>query len=189
MENVLIVSNTGATLQILSLLLKMQTFSRIVTTKDAAESRHSLICDRFDLIVIDTPMSDEFGLDFARYATEQSDAGIILITPAEVIHDVNEEVEKTGVFVLPKPIGPEYFYQAVKLLDTTRRAMRDLRQENRDLQNKLRELRVVDRAKCVLIQYLNMTEAQAHRHIEKQSMDLRQNRVVTAENILKTYEN
>ena len=38
------------------------------------------------------------------------------------------------------------------------------------------------------LQNLNMTEQQAHRYIEKQSMDLRQSRVVTAESILKTYE-
>ena len=63
-----------------------------------------------------------------------------------------------------------------------------LKFQNQKLQNKLEEIRLIDRAKCVLIQYLNMTEQQAHRYIEKQSMDLRQSRVVTAESILKTYE-
>ncbi|MBO5438043.1 MAG: ANTAR domain-containing protein, partial [Thermoguttaceae bacterium] len=33
-----------------------------------------------------------------------------------------------------------------------------------------------DRAKCVLIEYLNMTEADAHRYIEKQAMDLRRSK-------------
>ena len=46
----------------------------------------------------------------------------------------------------------------------------------------------MDRAKCVLIQYLNMTETQAHRYIEKQAMDLRTTRRQIAEGILKTYE-
>ena len=63
-----------------------------------------------------------------------------------------------------------------------------LKFQNQKLQNKLEEIRLINRAKCVLIQYLNMTEQQAHRYIEKQSMDLRQSRVVTAESILKTYE-
>ena len=63
-----------------------------------------------------------------------------------------------------------------------------LKFQNQKPQNKLEEIRLIDRAKCVLIQYLNMTEQQAHRYIEKQSMDLRQSRVVTAESILKTYE-
>ena len=63
-----------------------------------------------------------------------------------------------------------------------------LKFQNQKLQDKLEEIRLINRAKCVLIQYLNMTEQQAHRYIEKQSMDLRQSRVVTAESILKTYE-
>ena len=52
----------------------------------------------------------------------------------------------------------------------------------------VREVRLVARAKCILMQYLNMTEAQAHRYIEKQAMDMRLSRLNVAENILKTYE-
>ncbi|MBP5753857.1 MAG: ANTAR domain-containing protein, partial [Treponema sp.] len=49
-------------------------------------------------------------------------------------------------------------------------------------------IRIVDRAKLILIQVLKMTESQAQHYIEKQSMDLRQTRLTTAENILRTYE-
>ena len=63
-----------------------------------------------------------------------------------------------------------------------------LQRENVKLQQKIEEIRLVDRAKCCLIQYLNMTEAQAHRHIEKQAMDTRRTRREVAEGILQTYE-
>ena len=46
----------------------------------------------------------------------------------------------------------------------------------------------MDRAKCVLIQYLGMTEEQAHRQIEKQAMDTRQTKAAIARAILATYE-
>lgn len=65
----------------------------------------------------------------------------------------------------------------------------NLKNQNQKLQNKIDEIRLINRAKCVLIQCLSMTEQQAHRYIEKQSMDLRQSRSTTAESILKTYEN
>ena len=42
--------------------------------------------------------------------------------------------------------------------------------ENTKLKKKLEELRLVDRAKCMLIAYEGMSETQAHRHIEKQAM-------------------
>ncbi|MGB4438219.1 MAG: ANTAR domain-containing protein, partial [Sedimentibacter sp.] len=54
--------------------------------------------------------------------------------------------------------------------------------------HKIEEIRIVTRAKCVLIQYLNMTENQAHRYIEKQAMDMRTTREEISLSILKTYE-
>ena len=60
--------------------------------------------------------------------------------------------------------------------------------ENLQLKNKINELRIVDRAKSVLMQYLNMTEAQAHHFIVKQAMNMRMTKAQIAQNILKTYE-
>ncbi len=188
MDSVLIVSNTHTTMEIISGMLSSGMFSRIVTAQNGAEGRRDLIDDEFDLIIIDTPLPDELGDDLSLYAAETSAAGIILIVRQEVLADIDTSVEDAGVFVLPKPVSPEFFYQAVKLLTASRRRVMKLESENLQLQKKISEIRLVDRAKCILIQYLNMTEVQAHRYIEKQSMDLRQSRVVTAQNILKTYE-
>ena len=63
-----------------------------------------------------------------------------------------------------------------------------LESENMKLQKKIEEIRLIDRAKCILIQYLQMTEQQAHKYIEKQAMNLRQSKVSVAESLLKTYE-
>jgi response regulator NasT len=188
MDSVLIVSNTSSTLGIISELLKSQTFSRLVTVQNGGEARRQLIDTDFELIIIDTPLTDEFGDDFALRAAEATSAGIILITRTETLYDMSEAVEEAGVFVLSKPIGPEFFYQSVKLLNASRKRLLKYQNENQKLQAKVHEIQIIDRAKYALIQYLNMTEAQAHRYIEKQSMDLRQSKLVTAENVLKTYE-
>ena len=50
-------------------------------------------------------------------------------------------------------------------------------------------MKIVNRAKSMLMQYLNLTEEQAHRHIQKQAMDLRKTQRTVAEDILKTYQN
>ncbi len=188
MDSVLIVSNTNTTLGIISDMLQSQMFTRIMTMQNGAEARRTLISDDFDVIIIDTPLPDEFGDDFALYASEQTNAGIILIVKTDMLQEIAGVVEDAGVFTLPKPVSPDFFYQAVKLLTASRRRVMTLEDENEKLQKKIAEIRLVDRAKCGLIQYLNMTEPQAHRYIEKQAMDLRQSRTLTAENILKTYE-
>lgn len=63
-----------------------------------------------------------------------------------------------------------------------------LKKENSRLVQRLEDIRVITRAKCLLIEYLNMSELAAHKYIEKQAMDLRITKKEVANRILKTYE-
>ena len=187
MDSVLIVSNTNTTMGIISSMLQSQAFDRIVTTQDGSEARRYLLDGDFDLVIIDTPLLSELGDDFAVHAAETTNSGIILVVPVEKLEDIAMRTEDEGVFVLPKPLTPESFYQAAKLLMATKRRLAKLEEENRRLQRKLDETRTVDRAKCLLIERLKMTEPQAHRHIEKIAMDSRQSRMEVAEDIIRKY--
>ena len=66
--------------------------------------------------------------------------------------------------------------------------MLGIHNENKKLSRRLEDMGLIDRAKCVLIQVLGMTEPQAHRYIEKQAMDMRVSKRQVAEELLKTYE-
>ena len=76
------------------------------------------------------------------------------------------------------------FYQAVLACASRRRILGFTMKILASI--KIEEIRLVDRAKCALIQYLSFTEQQAHRHIEKQAMDMYYKKVALG--ILKTYE-
>jgi response regulator NasT len=69
------------------------------------------------------------------------------------------------------------------------RRINAIKNENRMLIQKIEDIRIIDRAKCILISHLSLSEPDAHRYIEKQAMDMRQTRRKVAEEILKTYEN
>ena len=84
-----------------------------------------------------------------------------MIVKSELADDVSAKVEEFGILVVPKPVGRALFYQSLKLISATRRRILNLKQENVKLQKKIEEIRLVDRAKCVLIQHLHFTEAQA----------------------------
>jgi response regulator NasT len=92
------------------------------------------------------------------------------------------------VFVVPKHCSRQFFFQSLRLAGAARSRLLVLHRENARLQTAIEEIRIVDRAKCALIQCLMMTEPQAHRHIEKQAMDLRVSKLDVAKTILKTYE-
>ncbi len=172
---------------IISSLLRSQAFSRIVTSQDGNDARRHLVDGDFDLVIIVTPLSNEPGDDVALHAAENTSSGVFLVVDAERLDSIASYVEDSGVFVLPKPISPELFYQAAKLLSASRARIQQIEAENQRLQKKLEETRIVGKAKCLLIERLKMTEEQAHRHIEKLAMDTRRSRLAVAEDILRRY--
>ncbi len=157
-------------------------------TRNGSEARRILIENSYDIIIINTPLADEFGHDLALYASTNTVSGLILIVKSEIYEEICDRVEDYGILVLSKPLSRQTFYSAVKLVSATQKRLLILEKENMKLQKKIEEIRLVDRAKCVLIQYLNMTEAEAHRYIEKQAMDMRKTKKTIAENILNTYD-
>ncbi len=188
MNSVLIVSNSNKSVENLSQLLNSNGSYEIYSANSGSEARRLVNNSDYDLVIINTPLPDEFGNNLAVTITEISASGIILIVKSEVADDVSAKVDDYGVLVVPKPIIRQFFFQALKLSLASKKRILGLKSENIHLQGKIEEIRTVTRAKCILIQYLNMTESQAHRYIEKQAMDLRETRLQVAINILKTYE-
>ena len=64
-----------------------------------------------------------------------------------------------------------------------------VQKENVRLKKQIDDIRLINRAKYILMEYLSMTEAQAHRYLEKQAMDMRITKAEVAKSILSTYEN
>lgn len=188
MDSVLVVASSEKGRDILSELLGTGAFSQIITAGSGSEARRILVQNDFDLVVINAPLSDEYGHELALMAIDTTWAGVILIVKNEMVDEISAKVENFGVFVMGRPIGRQFFYQALKLMAASHKRITGLKNENIKLQKKIEDIRLIDRAKCVLIQYLNMTEPQAHRYIEKQAMDMRITRAEVAQGILKTYE-
>jgi len=188
-NSALIVSGSDKGIELIAQLLNSDAKTHIVSAKSGTEARRLINAADYDLIVINTPLPDEFGDDFAVTITEISTSGVILIVKNEMADDVSARVELSGVLTVPKPIIRQVFMQAQKLALASKNRIMSLKNENISLHQKIEEIRLVTRAKCVLIQYLDMTESQAHRYIEKQAMDMRATRQEIAQNILKTYEN
>lgn len=188
MEKILIVSSAPKAAEYLIKTLQKNSYASISVAASGSETRRIMLDDAYDIVIVNTPLPDEFGEALAISLSETTSCGVLMLVKAERADDVFSKVEDFGVFVVEKPLNTAAFYQAVKLITASRRRILGLKQENVRLQKKMEEIRLVDRAKCALIQYLGLTEAQAHRHIEKQAMDLRMTRREVAEGILQSYE-
>lgn len=144
---------------------------------------------RFDSVIISTPLSDEFGLDLVADISKDTKNGIVVLAKREIADEVQKKIRFTGAFVLPRPFNKALLIQTIKLTEIAHMGMAKLEEENRQLTQQLSDMKIVNRAKSMLMQYLNLTEDQAHRHIQKQAMDLRKTQRAVAEDILKTYQN
>ena len=157
------------------------------TAHSAGEARRALLEGAFDLVLIQTPLRDEFGSRLATDICQSSGAGVLLFVKSEVYDDVYAKVMEHGVMVLPVPTSTQMVAQTLRILCAARERLRRMEEKQATVEEKIEEIRAVNRAKWLLIERLGMTENEAHRYIEKQAMDLRLPRKEIAENIIKTY--
>lgn len=160
---------------------------RVLVASSCNEGRRHLIDNAFDLVLINAPLTDEFGHEFAAHVCQSSTAGVLMLVKSDLADTVSEQVENDGVFVVPKPISRSAFYQAIRLVNACRLRVYQLQAENRRLRQRLEDLRVIDRAKCLLIEFNRMSESNAHAHIEKEAMNRRLTKRDVAEEILRRY--
>ncbi len=140
-----------------------------------------------DAVIVSTPLCGEFGLNFVAETSKKTSAPIIVLARADIAEDVQSRIKFTGAFVLAKPFPKSVLAQTVKMALLAKENINRLEQEKTELLGQLDDVKTIDRAKCCLIEYLNLTESQAHRHIQKLAMDTRRTQREIAEDILRTY--
>ena len=186
--SVLAVSASLKFVETLRMLLPEGRYGPMTVLHDAAAARRALAENSYDLVLINTPLPDEFGTRLALDACESSSAGVLLLVKAEHCPDIEAQVSAHGVLTLAKPTSAQLFAQTLRLLCITRERLRGMEKKAVTLQEKMEEIRLVNRAKWLLIAELKMTEQEAHRYIEKQAMDRCVTRRAMAEQILSTYQ-
>ncbi len=184
MGRVLIVSAGTRANEYLTTHLTDLGFHRLVIVPSAAEARRRMADSDFSLIVVNAPLPDEFGHEFCIDAVDSTDAGVVLMVKAAEAEQLESRVSEQGVFVLSKPFSITFFAQIIHMAAAGNARLRRLRQENDRLQEKINQVRLVSRAKLALITEKQMSEAEAHRYIEKTAMDTRKDRKEVAQDIL-----
>ncbi len=168
-------------------MLPRSAYEPALRATDAGQVRRMMLDAPTDLVIINTPLPDEFGVELALDLAEGT-TGVLLLVKNEVYDQVCDKVEDSGVLTLGKPMTRQSFYGAVKLLTAMTARLTKMEKQNRTLQEKMADIRTVNRAKWLLIQRHRMTEEDAHYFIEKQAMDTRLSRREVAENIIRTYD-
>ncbi len=189
MDSALIISSSEKSIPFLKQILEQLPIGRIQVVTSSGEARRVLIEEQFDLCIINAPLSDEYGEALALHLVEKELSEVILLVKSELYDKICSKVERLGIVVVAKPISKTLFWNALKMTQVAYYRMQRVQNENKKLVQKIEDIRMINRAKCLLISHLTMTELEAHKHIERQAMDMRITKRAVAEGILKTYDN
>lgn len=185
-NNIIIFSEQGETLDNITLAAGEFGFGEISVSENPAD-KNILAEKGFGMVFINAPVGGVYGLDIAAAACRNG-CGVILAAPSKHCGEIAKKLGGMNVFILPRPISRNLLLQAFRFVMLTTRNEAELSDEKTRLEQKLKDVKLVDRAKCVLVEVLKMSESDAHRQIQKQSMDRHVSQVVIAQDILKTYE-
>ncbi len=141
----------------------------------------------FDFVIINSPLPDDIGTGFALETGSSGSTIVLFIVRSDILEDIREKFIGAGVFTLPKPLSTQAFTVALDWMISARERLRKMEAKTVSIEEKMAEIRFVNRAKWLLITELKMTEPQAHRFIEKEAMDRCVSRRAVAEEIIKTY--
>jgi response regulator NasT len=188
METVLIASGSEKGRVYFEDFLTACQYNDITLTEDAASANALLKERNFDLCIVNTPLTDASGLELALDAVQRGCCQSMLVVGQELAENARSLAEPAGVFVVVKPVRRAMLWTTLKNMDVTYNRMLSMRAQNENLKQNLEDIRLVNRAKSILISSLKMSEAQAHRFIEKQAMECRVTKGEMARRVIKTYE-
>lgn len=187
-ESALIASGVDKSTAFLTELLRTADVRQITAVPSAGEAQRLLLERDYELVVVNAPLTDESGEALSRHIASNGLSQVILIVKHEYFDAVSAACEGDGVLTVAKPIDRAVLWAALRLAGAASTRLKHMNDENLMLRQKIEDMRIVGRAKCLLASRHGMSEQDAHRYIEKHAMDRRTTRRAIAEAILKTYE-
>ena len=185
--SVLVVSAAENFNQSLLSLLPEANFHPIKTVNSVNGARRITAERSFDYVIINSPLPDDIGTRFAIDLCSEKNTVVLLFVRAELHDEIYDKVAEHGVFTLPRPTSKPTMLTALGWMASARERLRKFEKKSLSIEEKMEEIRAVNRAKWLLIGELKMDEPDAHRFIEKQAMDRCISKREVAEEIIKIY--
>ena len=185
--SVLIVSASKSLNEALLSLLPESKYSPVKLVSSISLAKQLLTDRSFDFVIVNSPLPDDTGVRFAIDTSRSREAVVLLLVRSELHEEVYDRVVEHGVFTLPKPTSKPMISTVLGWMSSARERLRESEKKTLSIEEKIGEIRLVNRAKWLLIHHLQMTEPEAHRLIEKQAMNRCVSKRTVAQEIVDRY--
>lgn len=174
--------------QMLLPLLPADEYGPIHIVNSIGSARRMMTERSYDILIINAPLKDERGTNYAIDVAHETGVGVMLFLEADIFEEVSVFTEQYGVLTLSKPAPRSVISQSLRLLCATRQRLKRMEVKAASFEDKIEEIKLVNRAKLLLIGTGKFDEKSAHRFIEKVAMDSRSPRRKVAEEIIARYK-
>ena len=183
-HSILTVSASGEFDGIVKRALKPGTFMSVEFQKSGSNARRHILERFVDIVVINAPLPDEPGSELALDITEKCSASVLLVVPKDSYQETLEKVNDRGILLVAKPFPRGRIDRALSFLTAFQDRLRGLEKELQSTREKLDEIRIISKAKLLLIEKKHLSEDEAHRFIGKAAMKDGISRARAAERIM-----
>ena len=168
-------------------LLPAGDFWPVKVVKSVGEAKRLTLEQGFDIVLINSPLKDDPGISFACSLCDVTDSSVLLFVKSELFDEISYDAMEHGVVCISKPTTRQLVLQNLRIMCATRERMLKMEARQSTIEERIEEIRLINRAKWKLIEARGMTENEAHKYIERRAMDLRITKRVVAEEILQDF--
>ena len=141
-----------------------------------------------DVVMMDIEMPGLDGLSAARQIAEDPGTPVIILTAHGHPNLVDQAVQDGVIQYLLKPVTSPSLHAAIQTAVARTRETKSLRESVQALEMTLRERKLIERAKGILMTKKNLAEPEAFRYLQRQSQDRRMPMAKLAESIVQADE-
>ncbi len=141
-----------------------------------------------DVVLMDIEMPGLDGLSAARQIAHDPGTPVIILTAHGHPNLVDQAVQDGVVHYLLKPVTSPSLHAAIQVAVARSQEVRTLRENVSALEGTLRERKLIERAKGILMTRRGLSEPEAFRLLQRQSQDRRMAMAKLAESIVQADE-
>ncbi|AEV70384.1 ANTAR domain-containing response regulator [Acetivibrio clariflavus] len=155
----------------LKIVLNAVGYQIVDQADDANDALRKLNNLKPDLAVMEYDLSPQNIIEVAKIAVEDKLSDVILIASSEQKGSLEYLKSEYDIVVIAKPLHKETFLSTVDLVIKNRKKILALEKEIEELKEAIETRKEIEQAKGLLMKNLNLTEEEAFRMIQKQSMN------------------
>jgi len=168
---ILVAMNNKSSANKLKIVLNTMGYQVVDQADNTNDALRKLVNLRPDLAVMDYDLSPQNSLEIAKIAVEDKLCDVILIASSEQKGSLEYLKAEYDIVIVAKPLHKETFLNTIDLVIKNRKKILALKKEIEELKETIETRKEVEQAKGLLMKNLNLTEEEAFRMIQKQSMN------------------